>query len=126
MKEARFITIIFIVLSVVITLILYFCSLFNFNFDWCGIGTNLYCGIIVGLITSVCQYFIAKNRIINNIYSLYFDLYRAYYHTKNNSFLYRYNAYNLFKQMCELSPKVSENLSEYHAFLENMIKFILN
>lgn len=128
MKEARFITIIFIVLSVVITLILYFCSLFNFNFDWCGIGTNLYCGIIVGLITSVCQYFTAKNRIINNIYSLYFDLYRTYYHTKNNSFLYHYNAYNLFKKMCELSPKVSENLSEYHAFFRkyDKIYFKLN
>lgn len=128
MKEARIITIIFIVLSVVMAPILYFCSLFNSNFDWCGIGTNLYCGIIVGLITSVCQYFIAKNRIINNIYSLYFDLYRTYYYTKNNSFLYHYNAYNLYKRMCELSPKVSENLSEYHAFFRkyDKIYFKLN
>lgn len=104
-------------MSVVVAPIVYFCSLFNSGIDWCGIGTNLYCGIIVGLITSVCQYFTAKNRIINNIYSLYFDLYRTYYYTKNSPFLYHYNAFNLYKKMCELSPKISENLSDYYTFL---------
>ena len=81
-----------------------------------NIITNLECGVIVGLVTAICQYFSAKKKIINNIYGLYFDLYRTYYTTKNKTFLYHYNAISIFKKLIELSPKINESLGDYHGF----------
>lgn len=83
-----------------------------------NIITNLECGVTVGLVTAICQYFTARRRIINNVYGLYFDLYRTYYTAKNKSFLYHYNAISIFKKLTELSPKINESLEDYHGFLK--------
>ena len=86
--------------------------------DYIGILTNIYCGIIVGLVTSVCQYFVQKRKIINNIYSAYFDIYRSYYYSKNKPFLLHYNIVSIYKKIIDLNPKIVETLDEYHGFFK--------
>lgn len=90
--------------------------------DYVNIATNLYCGIIVALITSICQYCSAKRKIINSIYSAYFDVYRSYYYSKNKSFLWHYNSYGVYKKMIELNPKIVEALDEYHGLFKKYDK----
>ena len=82
----------------------------------------MYCGIIVALITSICQYCSAKRKIINCIYSAYFDVYRSYYYSKNKSFLWHYNSYGVYKKMIELNPKIVEALDEYHGLFKKYDK----
>lgn len=87
MKESRLMIIVSVCLSILITPICYLFYLIYPNlFDYMSIATNLYCGIIVALITSICQFCTSKRKIINNIYNAYFDVYRSYYYSKNKSF----------------------------------------
>lgn len=119
MKESRLITIVLLCLSVLLGPIFYFLYLMCPNsFDYMSIATNLYCGIIVGLITSICQYFSSRRKIVNNIYNAYFDVYRSYYYSKNKSFLWHYNSYSVYKKMIELNPKIVEALDEYHGLFK--------
>lgn len=115
MKEARMITICFILLviiSLLMAIVLH--QIFPNLLDYDGILTNIYCGIIVGLVTSIIQYFIQKRKIINSIYGAYFDIYRTYYYVKNNHLLFHYNTLNVYKKLIELNPKINEALDEYH------------
>lgn len=69
MKESRLITIFSLILALVTTfiaIILYY--IWPNLIDYVGILTNIYCGIIVGLVTSLCQYFVQKRKIISNVY----------------------------------------------------------
>lgn len=117
MKESRIIIIILIIMGIVLIPLLFILQIFGVEKDLSiNIITNLECGVIVGLVTAICQYFSAKKKIINNIYGLYFDLYRTYYTTKNKTFLYHYNAISIFKKLIELSPKINESLGDYHGF----------
>lgn len=117
MKESRTIIIILIIMGIVLIPLLFILQIFGVEKDLSiNIITNLECGVIVGLVTAICQYFSAKKKIINNIYGLYFDLYRTYYTTKNKTFLYHYNAISIFKKLIELSPKINESLGDYHGF----------
>ena len=85
MKESRIIIIISIIIMVALIPMLYFLQLFGINQELSiNIITNLECGVIVGLVTAICQYFMAKRRIINAVYGLYFELYTTYYTSNNN------------------------------------------
>lgn len=84
--------------------------------DYMNIATNIYCGIIVALITSVCQYHSSRRKIINSIYGLYFDFYRTYYYSQNKTILGHYNSYCVYKKMIELNSKINSELDEYHGF----------
>ncbi len=118
MKESRLIIIVSILLIIFVAPIAYLLNRYCFYYDWIGITTNLYCGFIVGLVTSICQYYTAKRKIINTIYSAYFDVYRTYYYAKENAFLWHYNSYNVYKKIIELGPKISESLDEYHGLFK--------
>lgn len=123
MKESRLI-IIFLLILGFITTIISFCinNIYPNLIDYAGILTNIYCGIIVGLVTSICQYCSAKRKIINSIYSAYFDVYRLYYYSKNKSFLWHYNSYGVYKKVIELNPKIIEALDEYHGLFKKYDK----
>lgn len=118
MKESRLIIIVSILLIIFVGPIAYLLNRYCFYYDWIGITTNLYCGFIVGLVTSICQYYTAKRKIINTIYSAYFDVYRTYYYAKENDFLWHYNSRSVYKKMIELGSKISESLDEYHGLFK--------
>ena len=115
MKEARIITMLSVLLGIISTilaLILY--KIYPNLVDYVGIITNIYCGIIVGLVTSIVQYFVQKSKVVNTIYSAYFDVYRTYYYAKRNHILFHYNALSVYKKLIELNPKIIDALDEYH------------
>ena len=124
MKESRIIIIISLLLMLIIPPLFYFLSIFGLlnSSDCFNIATNLYCGVIVGLITSICQYYSAKRKIINTIYGLYIDLYRTYYVSKNKTFLFHYNVSSVYKKIIELNPKIIEALDDYHGLFKSKDK----
>lgn len=123
MRESRLIIIFSIVLAIITTIIT---ILMNFMWpnliDYFGILANIHCGIIVGLVTSVCQYFVQKRKVINIVYGAYFDVYRTYYYVKNNYFLFHYNIFSIYKKLKDLNPKIIEALDEYHGFFKKYDK----
>lgn len=123
MKESRLIIIFSIVLAIITTINTILMNYIWPNLiDYVGILTNIYCGIIVGLVTSICQYFVQKRKIINTVYSAYFDIYRSYYYSKNRPVLFHYNSFSIYKKLMELNPKIIEALDEYHGFLKKYDK----
>ena len=119
MKESRLIIIVSLFLFILIGPLFYIIYLFFPNlFDYINVATNLYCGIIVGLVTSICQYYSSKRKIINSIYGAYFDVYRSYYYSKSKTFFWHYNSYSIYKKMIELNPKIIEALDEYHGLFK--------
>ena len=129
MKESRIIIIISIIIMVALIPMLYFLQLFGINQELSiNIITNLECGVIVGLVTAICQYFMAKRRIINAVYGLYFELYTTYYTVRNKEFLHHINTLAFFNKLTELSSKIKDSLSEYHGFFKknDSIYMIMN
>lgn len=123
MRESRLIIIFLIAISFLIGPIFYISNLVFPNlFDYTNVATNLYCGIVVGLITSACQYCTSKKKIKNNIYGAYFDVYRTYYYSKKKPFLWCYNSYSVYKKIVELNPKIIAELDEYYGFLKKYDK----
>lgn len=119
MKESRIIIIILIIMGIALIPLLFILQVCGVEKNLSiNIITNLECGVTVGLVTALCQYFTAKRKIINSVYGLYFDLYRTYYVAKSRTFLYHYNAISIFKKLTELSPKINESLWDYHGFLK--------
>lgn len=123
MKESRLMIIVSLCLFILIGPLFYLLYLIYPNlFDYMNVATNLYCGVIVALITSICQFYTSKRKIINNIYHAYFDVYRSYYYSKNKPFLWHYNSYSVYKKIIELNPKIVEALDEYHGLLKKCDK----
>jgi len=119
MKESRLIIIVLLIFFALLGPIFYLLNLIYPNLiDYMNVATNLYCGIIVGLITSICQYCSSKRKIINSIYGAYFDVYRSYYYSKNKTFLWHYNSYSVYKKIIDLNPRIIEALDEYHGFFK--------
>lgn len=118
MKESKFILFSFFIFSILfIVVISIIQKLYPTAIDYFGIECNILCGIIVGIITSLCQYYSARKRVINTIYSLYFDIYRTYYYSNNRPVLKHYNSYSIYKKIIDLSPKINEVLEEYEGLL---------
>lgn len=119
MKESRLIIIILMALAFITTVVAILMHYLWPNLiDYYGILTNIHCGIIVGLVTSICQYYVQKRKIINNVYSAYFDIYRSYYYSKNRPILFHYNSFGIYKKIIDLNPKIIEALDEYHGFFK--------
>lgn len=114
MKESKFI---FYVLLLTTLLLTMFSLLFGYlnpnNNVAFSIVSNIYCGLIVGLITSISQYFAQKRVIVNKVYNEYFDIYRTYYYSKNCSFLLHYNVFSVYKKMMDLNPNICGYLDDY-------------
>ena len=124
MKEARLIIIGSIILTIITTVVavgMYY--VYPKLIDYFSILTNIYCGIVVGLVTSICQYYVQKRKIINEVYNAYFEIYRSYYYSKNKPFLFHYNTFYIYKKMMDLNPKIIEILDEYHGFFKKQNRF---
>lgn len=119
MRQSRKIIIVTCFLMITIGPSFYLLNMLNIKlFDYFNITVNLYCGLIVGLVTALCQYSIQKNKIVNDVYKAYFDLYKTYYYSKNKTFLFHYNAFVIYKKMTVIEPKINECLDEYHGFIK--------
>ena len=119
MKKSRIIIIVSALFILGLSPIYYFVRTIGIEKDLCmNIITNLSCGIIVALVTATCQYFISKRKIVNDVYGLYFDLYRTYYYSKNKVIFFHVNAYSIYKKMIDLSTKINEALEGYHGFFK--------
>lgn len=115
MKEGRILIIGSIILSIIIAIISYILNTYYpSKLDYYDIARNLYYGLFMSLLTGLCQYFVNKRKIINNIYGYYFDIYRTHYYAKNKPILGHYNSYGLYKKIVELNSKTNESLDEYH------------
>ena len=118
-KESRIIIIISLIMMIALIPLLFVLQLVGINQELSiNIITNLECGVVVGLVTAICQYCIAKRRIINTIYSLYFELYMTYFSVRNKEFLHHVNILAFFNKLTELTSKIRDSLSEYHGFLK--------
>ena len=118
-KESKIIIIVSILslcIIIISTLILEF--YFSGIYDFTNIAINLSCGIIVGLVTAICQYWFAKRKIINTVYKTYFDIYRTYYYAKNNPTLFHYSSRNVYKKIVESGSIISESIGEYCGFIK--------
>ncbi len=123
MKESRLIIIVSLCLFVVLGPIIYlFYKLFPNLLDYMGVATNIYCGIIVALVTSICQYYSSKTRIINCVYSSYLDLYRAFYYINNRIESFNLNSNALNNKIIEVNAKVLDALDEYHGLIKKYDK----
>ena len=115
MKEARIITIVLFVLMIILFPINIYC--FSSNYELIGnIISNINCGLLVGFITSLCQFFINKRRIKDEIYSLYYDIYYTYWIVLNNSII-RYNAFNFYNKIAKNGSKIVALLDDYHGLI---------
>ena len=119
MKESRIIIIISIIMLLVLIPLFYILKICGISSELAiNIITNLGCGIIVGLVTAICQYCMARRRIVSTIYGLYFELYTTYYYVKNKEIMHHYNSLAIFKKLTELSSKIKDAVSEYHGFFK--------
>lgn len=114
MKEAKVVTIVSTILLIILMPLgayYYFASEFIYN-----ILISIITGIVVTIITSLCQYFVMKEKIKNNIFNCYFDMYKAIYVSKHKKVLFHYPVLNIYKRLLVFSDELSKNLSEYSSF----------
>lgn len=114
MKEAKVVTIVSTILLIILMPLgayYYFASGFIYN-----ILISIITGIVVTIITSLCQYFVMKEKIKNNIFNCYFDMYKAIYVSKHKKVLFHYPVLNIYKKLLVFSDELSKNLSEYSSF----------
>ena len=114
MKEAKVVTIVSTILLIILMPLgayYYFASEFIYN-----ILISIITGIVVTIITSLCQYFVMKEKINNNIFNCYFDMYKAIYVSKHKKVLFHYPVLNIYKKLLVFSDELSKNLSEYSSF----------
>lgn len=78
-------------------------------------------GIISTMIVSLCQYFVIKKKIIDNIFNSYFDLYKAIYVSEEQKLFLHYGVTNIYKQLIITSNEVSKKLSEFSEFTPKKI-----
>ncbi len=114
MKEAKVVTIVSTILLIILMPLgayYYFASEFIYN-----ILISVITGIVVTIITSLCQYFVMKEKIKNNIFNCYFDMYKVIYVSKHKKVLFHYPVLNIYKKLLVFSDELSKNLSEYSSF----------
>lgn len=114
MKEAKIITIISSSISLIlIPFVIYFYSTSKFIYN---ILISIITGVIVTIITSLCQYFVIKGKIKNNIFNCYFDMYKAIYASQHKRLLFHYPVHNIYDNLLVFSTNLSKNLAEYSSF----------
>lgn len=128
MKESRKISIvlIFILILILVLIIRVILNFLNVTyFDYQNIAINLCCGIIVGLVTSICEYYVAKRRIINQVYNSYFEIYRCHFNVKSKTFLKHYDSLRLYKKLVDVFPTISDSLDEYYGIFKKKDKIYM-
>lgn len=76
-------------------------------------------GLVVSIITALCQYFVNKGKIKNNVFNCYFDMYKEIYIAEHKKVLFHYNVLNIYKKSINFSADLSKNISEYSGFISN-------
>lgn len=118
MKEAKTIIIIFSLILIFMTL-----SIFIFPFCSSGIAFDIIISIITGLfvsiLTAVCQYFVIRGKIIDNVFNCYLRLYKAIYSAEKYCNFFGYNVRGIWKELNSFAPKFSEYLGDFNGFIPN-------
>ena len=126
MKESRKISIVLILLLILVLIIRVILNVLNVTyFDYQNIAINLCCGIVVGLVTSICQYYVAKRRIINQVYNSYFEIYRCHFNVKSKPFLKHYDSLSIYKKFVDVFPTISDSLDEYYGIFKKKDKIYM-
>ena len=84
---------------------------------------SLESGFGVSLVTALCQYFVTKKKLKNEIYLLYLSYYRQYYYSTKYSFLGHYDYKLINKELVEITPKLNAAVDEYNSFCGKYDKF---
>ncbi len=91
--------------------------------------TNLWCGFIVSFITSSCQFYSQRSKIVSGVYSNYLDLYQLFYYTIISERYGRsFDFKSVISTMEDVNQRNIELLSDYHGlfFKEDMTYKNLN
>ena len=117
MKEARFISWVLIILFIIFLIL--DCILYHYSLSFgVDIISNIICGLLVGFITSLCQYFVCKNNIKYGVYNLYYDIFYTYYSIRKNKKFFHYDSLGFYKKIADNNVKISSLLEEYHGFFK--------
>lgn len=118
MKESKIIIISLYIFTLVITIIFHSLGAFS---DLNGIAfnilCNLYSGILIGLITSYCTYFIEKKKIINDVYNCFWNLYVNLSNEIGSSNLNYVNTKTFNDMFISDTLKLNNLLDNYSAFI---------
>ena len=117
MKEARFISWVLIILFIIFLIL--DCILYHYSLSFgVDIISNIICGLLVGFITSLCQYFVCNNNIKYGVYNLYYDIFYTYYSIRKNKKFFHYDSLGFYKKIADNNVKISSLLEEYHGFFK--------
>lgn len=115
MKESKVIVIVSSIISLLsIPILMYAYKNNELIYD---IAFSIFTGLIISVITCSCQYFVAKQRIKNNIFGAYFELYKAIYMSEKQKKFCHYSVRNIYNKSIIMANDLSKNLSDYSAFI---------
>lgn len=117
MKVSKTIVIILsVIFAVLLPILIYYYSASKLVYN---ILVSIMTGIIVSLITSLCQYFVCRKEIKDKIFNCYFELYKAIYASEHTKLLFHYNVVNIYKKSIDFDKELSKYISEYSGFISN-------
>lgn len=117
MKEAKnIVLVLIIVLIILIPFIFYYYNISELVYN---ILISVVTGIVVSVLTALIQYFVIRSQIKNNIFSCYFDMYKAIYVSIKSKRFYGYPVMNVYKELLRFNDELSKNLSEFSGFVPN-------
>nr|MBP3259218.1 hypothetical protein [Bacilli bacterium] len=112
MKETRNIMFVTLACSILLGILYEFEFIKNSELLF-SLVTNLWCGFIVSFITSSCQFYSQRSKIVNDIYKNYFDFYRTYYFAIRNKTFGHVNFKAVQNKFAEIGGKNSDLVGEY-------------
>lgn len=117
MKESKVIVIVLSsILVVLLPMLIYFYFISELIYS---ILISIITGLIVSIFTALCQYFVNKSKIKNNVFDCYFDMYKEIYISEHKKILFHYSVLNIYKKSINFSAELSKNVSEYSGFISN-------
>ena len=123
MKTSRDIMIVSFLLMILVAVISAILIIIGLDFNNVfNLSSNIFCGLIVTFITSVCEFQSAKTEFICEMYDYYYDLYMSFYFTvkgmKNN----HYDVEKIHKKLVNPSFKINSILSKYYGIFKKKDK----
>ena len=116
MKEVRVITITLSILLIISLVAMYFTYKHIIIFN---IVSSIATGLVVSIITALCQYFVIRGKIKNNVFNSYFQLYTSIYMSEQKTMGFHYNVSNIYTELKNLSVNLEKYVSEYSGFIPN-------
>lgn len=117
LKESKVITIVCtITLIALLPILIYFYYVSELIYN---ILISITTGLVVSIITALCQYFVIKSKIKNNIFNCYFDMYKTIYVVEQKKSIFHYNVLSIYKKSMTFLDDLTKNISEYSGFVNN-------